>query len=45
MELNLISIPVDITDLQRLQFYETFMWSAEFVGFTLVSCGYDFSFS
>uniref|UniRef100_A0A8R1TLU8 Transmembrane protein 161B n=1 Tax=Onchocerca volvulus TaxID=6282 RepID=A0A8R1TLU8_ONCVO len=37
MELNLISIPVDITDLQRLQFYETFMWSAEFVGFTLVS--------
>ncbi|KAM3722142.1 Transmembrane protein [Dirofilaria immitis] len=37
MELSLMSIPVDIADLQRLQFYETFMWSAEFVGFTLIS--------
>ncbi|VDK77390.1 unnamed protein product [Litomosoides sigmodontis] len=37
MELNLMAIPVNIADLQRLQFYETFMWSAEFLGFTLVS--------
>uniref|UniRef100_A0A0R3RWD8 Transmembrane protein 161B n=1 Tax=Elaeophora elaphi TaxID=1147741 RepID=A0A0R3RWD8_9BILA len=37
MEVNLMSVPVDIADLQRLQFYETFVWSAEFLGFTLVS--------
>ncbi|EFO24592.2 hypothetical protein LOAG_03890 [Loa loa] len=37
VELDLMSVPVDIADLQRLQFYETFMWSAEFLGFTLVS--------
>ncbi|VBB28854.1 unnamed protein product [Acanthocheilonema viteae] len=35
MELNLMTIPVNIADLQHLQFYETFMWSAEFLGFTL----------
>lgn len=32
-----MTVPVNIADLQRLQFYETFMWSAEFLGFTLVS--------
>ncbi|KAK6105854.1 putative transmembrane protein 161AB family protein [Brugia pahangi] len=37
IELDLMSIPVDIADLQRLQFYETFMWSAEFLGFTVIS--------
>lgn len=36
-ELDLMSVPVRITDLQRLQFYETFMWSAEFLGFALIS--------
>ncbi|MCP9264348.1 hypothetical protein DINM_022405 [Dirofilaria immitis] len=39
MELSLMSIPVDIADLQRLQFYETFMWSAEFA-LTLVAATY-----
>uniref|UniRef100_A0A1I8ES62 Transmembrane protein n=1 Tax=Wuchereria bancrofti TaxID=6293 RepID=A0A1I8ES62_WUCBA len=37
IELDLISVPVDIADLQRVQFYETFMWSAEFLGFTVIS--------
>ncbi|CAG9532796.1 unnamed protein product [Cercopithifilaria johnstoni] len=37
IDLNLMTIPVNIADLQRLQFYETFIWSADFLGFTLVS--------
>ncbi|VDN00922.1 unnamed protein product [Thelazia callipaeda] len=35
VELNLTAIPVRINDLECLQFHKTFMWSTEFVVFTL----------
>uniref|UniRef100_A0A915Q6X7 Uncharacterized protein n=1 Tax=Setaria digitata TaxID=48799 RepID=A0A915Q6X7_9BILA len=35
MDLNLMSVPVNVSDLQCLQFYDTFMWSTEFIAFTL----------
>lgn len=38
--LQLKTVSVSIVDLQCLQFYRTFMWSAEFVVFTLVSCSF-----